>query len=68
MPRFKVMTYNRGTWDRIEPRIVEARDEKEAAERVCGAPLVPGSNSPGNLRAKVWPADTKVALFSALYG
>jgi hypothetical protein len=62
------MTYNRGMWDRIEPRVVEAHDEKEAAEKVCGAPLVPGSVSPRNLRAKVWPADTKVALFSALSG
>ena len=33
MSRFKVMTYNRDMWDRLEPRIVEARDEKEAAER-----------------------------------
>jgi hypothetical protein len=68
MPRFKVMTYNRGMWDRQEPRIVEARDEKEAAEKVCGGPLTPGYDSPGNLRAKVWPADTKIELFSSLPG
>jgi hypothetical protein len=62
------MTYNHGMWDRQEPRLVEARDEKEAAEKVCGGPLTPGYDSPGNLRAKVWPAYTKAALFSALSG
>ncbi len=34
MPRFKVMTYDRGRWDGLEPRIVEARDEKNLAEKV----------------------------------
>jgi hypothetical protein len=40
MPRFKVMTYNRGVWDRIEPRVVEARDKKEVAEKVVVSPSV----------------------------
>ena len=65
MPRFKVMTYDRGRWDYLEPRIVEARNAKEAAEKVCGSPLIKGSDKPGNLRAKVWPAATNVEWFSA---
>ena len=40
MPRFKVRCYERGTWDKIEPREVEARDERETAESVCGEPLL----------------------------
>ena len=68
MPRFKVMCYDRGRWDCQEPRIVEARNAKEAAEKVCGGPLIRGSDKPGNLRAKVWPAATKVEWFSTLPG
>ena len=52
----------------MEPRIVEARNEKEAAEKVCGALLAPGLDKPAYLRAKVWSADIKVTLFSALPG
>ena len=66
MPRFKVMTYNHGKWDRQEPRTVEAGNEKEAAEKVCAGPLTPGCDCPRNLRAKVWSADTKIELFSSL--
>ena len=66
MPRFKVMTYDRGRWDGLEPRIVEARDEKEAAEKVCGTSLAPGPGKPGSLRAKVWSATAKVEWFSAI--
>ena len=47
-------------------RIVEARDEKEAAEKVCGASLAPGPGKPGSLRAKVWLAATKVEWFSTI--
>jgi hypothetical protein len=68
VPRFKVMTYDRGKWDYLEPRIVEARNAKEAAEKVCGSPLIKGSGKLGNLRAKVWPAATKVEWFSTLPG
>jgi len=56
MPVFSVMCYNSGIWDKLEPRIVEARDAKEAAEMACGSPLVEGEPKPGLLRAKVWPA------------
>ena len=68
MPHFKVMTYDRGRWDYLEPRIVEARNAKEAAEKVCGSPLAKGFDKPRNLRAKVWPAATKVEWFSTLPG
>ena len=56
MPTFSVMLYHSGVWDKAEPRIVEARDAKEAAERVCGGTLVEGEPKPWLLRAKVWPA------------
>ena len=55
MPIFSVMCYH-SVWDKAEPRIVEARDPKEAAERACGSTLVKGEPKPGLLRAKVWPA------------
>jgi hypothetical protein len=56
MPTFSVMCYNSGVWDKSEPRIVEAGDAKEAAEKACRSPLVEGEPKPGLLRAKVWPA------------
>ena len=64
MPHFKVMTYDRGKWDYLEPRIVEARNAKEAAEKVCGSPLIKGSDKLGNLRTKVWPVIPTVEWFS----
>ena len=64
MPHFKVMTYDRGKWDYLEPRIVEARNAKEAAEKVCGSPLIEGSDRPENLRTKVWPIIPTVEWFS----
>ncbi len=54
MPRFKVRCYERAIWDGIEPRDIEAQDEQEAAEIVCGTPLIEGGK-PGQLRAEVWP-------------
>lgn len=54
MPVFKVRCFNAGQWDGVEPRDVEARDEHEAAERICGGPLV-DSGIPGRLRAQVHP-------------
>jgi hypothetical protein len=64
MPRFKVMTYNEsGLWDGLEPYIVQARDAKEAAEKVCGARLAPWLGIPGSVRAKVWPLGAKPKLF-----
>ena len=54
MPRFKVRCYESGKWDEIEPRDIEAQDEREAAESVCGGPLVEAGKL-GQLRAEVWP-------------
>ncbi len=54
MPRFKVICYEGGIWDNIERRGIEARDEREAAESVCGGPLVEAGKL-GQLRAEVWP-------------
>ncbi len=52
MPRFKVRCYESGKWDEIEPRDVEAKDEREAAESVCGGALSE-RGKPGQLRAVV---------------
>ena len=54
MPRFKVRCYERAIWDKIEPRDIEAQDEQEAAESVCGEPLLERGVA-GRLRAEVWP-------------
>ena len=54
MPRFKVICYESAIGDGIEPRDIEARDEQEAAESVCGEPLLE-KGKPGQLRAEVWP-------------
>ncbi len=53
MPRFKVRCYESGKWDKIEPRDIEAEDEQEAAESVCGGPLIVVGKL-GQLRAEVW--------------
>lgn len=53
MPRFKVKCYEGGKWDEIEPRDIEAQDQHEAAERICGGPLIE-AGKPGQLRAQVW--------------
>ena len=55
MPFFKVRCYVAGKSDE-NPRKVEANNKLEAAEGVCGGPLVEGAK-PGNLRAVVWPLD-----------
>ncbi len=55
MPRFKVKCYKAAKWDGIKPHDIKAQDEQEAAERVCGGPLIEGGK-PGQLRAQVWPA------------
>ncbi len=54
MPRFMVSCYERGIWDNIKPRDIEAQDKREAAESVCGGPLVE-AGKPGQLRAVVSP-------------
>ena len=53
MPRFKVRCYESGKWDEIEPRDIEAQDEQEAAESVCGGPLLEAGKL-GQLRVEVW--------------
>ena len=60
MPRFMVRCYEGGIWDNIEPRDIEAQDEREAAESVCGGPLVE-AGKPGLLRAEVWPLSSPSA-------
>ena len=55
MHSFKVKCYEAAKWDGIGARDIEAQDEREAAESVCGGPLI-GRGKPGQLRAQVWPA------------
>jgi hypothetical protein len=52
MTEFKVKCYDAGIWDKNEPQEVEANDPKEAAETVCGGPLL-DAGKPGQLRAQV---------------
>ena len=54
MPHFKVICYERAIWDGQPPHDVEAQNEREAAESVCGKPLLE-AGKPGQLRAQVWP-------------
>ena len=51
MPFFVVKCYAGGKAKR-DPRKVEARDALEAAEKICGGPLIEGAK-PGNIRAEV---------------
>ena len=60
MPRFKVRCYESAIWDGIEPHDIEAQDEQEAAEKVCGGQLVE-RGKPGQLRAEVWPLSSPSA-------
>ena len=53
MQVFKVRCFKAGVWDGIEPRDVEANNEKEAAERICGGLLRDGGMI-GQLRAEVY--------------
>ncbi len=55
MPHFKVQCFESAIWENKKPRDIEAQDEQEAAERICGGPLIEGGK-PGQLRAQVWPA------------
>jgi hypothetical protein len=38
MPEFRVVCYEGDEWNQATARVVEAQDEKVAAERVCGGP------------------------------
>ncbi len=55
MPRFKVKCFEAAIWDGNDDRDIEAQDEQEAAELVCGGPLIEAGKL-GQLRAQVWPA------------
>ncbi len=54
MPFFMVRCYTGGKLDE-DPRMVEAHNKLQAAEDVCGGPLIEGPTNPGNLRATVRP-------------
>lgn len=55
MQAFKVRCFNAGIWDGHEPRDVEANNALEAAERICGAPLIEAGKI-GSFRAEVYVA------------
>jgi hypothetical protein len=54
MSEFRVVCWEAGDWNQATARVVEAQDEKAAAERVCGGPLV-ARGKIGQLRAQVSP-------------
>lgn len=54
MRPFKVKCYDRSIWDEKEPRDIEAESALQAAELICGGPLVEGVGNLGSLRAEVW--------------
>ncbi len=54
MQHFMVKCYHDGKWDKMDPREIEGKDERDAAERVCGGPLLEAGKT-GQLRAQVWP-------------
>ena len=54
MPIFKVECFDAGIKDGKGVREVEATNEQEAAELVCGGPLRDGGKL-GQLRAQVYP-------------
>ena len=61
MPLFKVKCFEAAILDG-NARDIEARDEQEAAELVCGEPLIEGEGQPGRLRAQVRPASKPSAI------
>ena len=60
MQEFRVVCYKEGEWDNANARVVEAQDEQEAAERVCGRPVI-ARGKIGQLRAQVSPASKPAA-------
>ena len=60
MPEFRVMCYEAHEWNQATARVVKARDEKAAAERVCGGPLV-ARGKIGQLRAQVSPVSKRAS-------
>ncbi|MGI9506251.1 MAG: hypothetical protein ACR2RE_24690 [Geminicoccaceae bacterium] len=66
MQRFMVNCFNHGQWDQEKPRVVEASDEREAAQQVCGGNLSE-ADALGQLRATVASVETpskKVAFYA----
>jgi len=66
MAEFRVRIYERGVWDRQEPKRLHAATPLEAAEKACGERLA-SAGPLGKLRAETWPADRpqeKAAFFS----
>ncbi len=57
MPKFTVRCYAGGVWDNSDSVDVEAQNEREAAESVCGGPLLYDGKL-GQLRAEVWPTSS----------
>lgn len=66
MPAFRVICYRAGKWDEQDPHDIEAENEKDAAEKACGATLIEDASKPGRYRAKVWPvaSPSKIKHFS----
>ena len=56
MPNFMVLCFVGGVWDDNDAVKIEAKDALEAAENVCGGPLIEDPKI-GNLRAEVTPLD-----------
>ena len=56
MPIYRVKCYKAGEWDKKDDIEIEADNELEAAEKVCGEPLLEGSSKPGLYRVEVWKA------------
>ena len=66
MPLFRVTCHKHGKWDGADPQEVEAEDEKAAAEKICGGPLVEVVKH-GQLSAEVWPV-SKPPVRKKFYG
>jgi len=64
MPLFRVMCYRDGVWDLLEPRVVEANNARQAAEKVCGGVVVEGADRRSSVYLKVWPLLPTVEWFS----
>lgn len=53
MPKFGVMCYDQGKWDKKDHTTVEAENELQAAMQVCEGKLVDNKGKLGQLRAEV---------------
>ncbi len=52
MPKFSVLCFASGIWDDNAAVLIEAKDALEAAQNVCGGPLIEDRKL-ANLRAEV---------------